>query len=151
MVDFEEWNMAMTINEDFVMTRNVQIDTINQTTTIIMADNLAQFGNTYFEKSGNKYYAYSNNGSVWTKSETTEQAFMTYRKYFNFLIDDFSTFTYDNNTQVYRCSQLDSWSNIVIKFDNGRLISFSGTYIDGATETYTISYTTQTITLPTIG
>ena len=85
MVDAEEWNMAMTINEDFVMTRNVQIDTINQTTTIIMADNLAQFGNTYFEKSGNKYYAYSNNGSVWTKSETTEQAFMTYRKYFNSL------------------------------------------------------------------
>lgn len=151
MVDTDEWDMAMTINGDFVMTRSVQIGSINQTTTIIMADNLGKFGNTYFEKNGNKYYAYSNNGNGWTRTETTEQAFMSYRKYFNFLLGDFNSFTYDNNNQVYRCAQLDNWSDIVVRFDNGRLISFSATYIDDTIETYTISYTTETINLPTIG
>lgn len=151
IVDSSEWDMAMTLNADFVMTRSIQIGPTNQTTTIVMSDNLAKIGNTYYEKNGNIYYAYSNDGNSWSKTETTEQAFMTYRKYFNFLLGDFNAFTYDNNYQVYKCAQLDDWAEIVIKFDNGRLMSFSATFIDGTIETYTISYTTQTITLPTIG
>ncbi len=106
---------------------------------------------TYYEKTGSKYYKYYSENGNWIKEEITSAnfemlKFSTYASLFNY-----KDTSYDAETEEYIIEQ--EGVSIAISFNNSKISCMYITYYEGFTSRsfgINFSYNNFTITLPTI-
>lgn len=183
----EKWKLAFSSLESTnfkVKSRivsNSGDDDINFISETIIYDDIIKTSSTntesiltsvfYFQKDNDKYYKYTSDGSQSSKFKREESDKMEYdsiRNSFSYFTDKYSSFTYSEKDNSYKCDSLDvtggeektkvTYEDIIFTFDKEnkkvltckykQTISTQGTIDQTSIVDSTFSYDVEAITLP---